>query len=243
MIQDQLLRVLLTLLFGGPGLFLLVEVIRSPHLRARIDAGTHGLMCVAMIAMAWPFGVNWPIAPQVAIFTLAALWFLGQLLIPGSAASGHAHGSGTFRVVALVYHALMMLSTVWMVAAMPSLMNISASAGGAPSMSGMDMPGVDTPRTSTGGPWHGFAITFGWIFVVIFGAASVFLLVVLVRQVVVRRTDPAAEDVESATADVDPLGGGVLTADRRTRPPALSVLLSETAMAVGMLTMVLVMVG
>ncbi len=242
MVPDRPLQVLLTVLFGGSGLFLTFQIIRAAHQHARIDAGTHVLMCVAMIAMVWPWGVDWPVAPQVVIFVLGALWFLAQLWITGPVSAGHAHGTGPFPVVASVYHAVMMIATAWMVVAMPTLMGDSSSVRGPTSMSGMHLSGADLSRyqMSTPGLSRGFAVASGWAFLAILAAASVLLTVIVVRQAVVRLTDPAAA-VEPEPAAADPLGGTVPTIDQRTRPAALAVLLSETAMAVGMLAMVVVM--
>lgn len=249
MVQDQLLAVLLTVLFGGSGLFLIVEGGRSPSLRGRIDAATHVLMCVAMIAMVWPWGVSWPAAPQVVVFSLAAVWFVGQLWVGGRGSSLHAHGGGPFRVAALLYHAVMMLATVWMVEAMPTLMITSsvavrATSTPATSSSGMDMPGMDAPGAvvSISGFSHGFAMASGWVLLVVFAAASALLVVLLVRQTVFRLSQGAVPS-GSEPASTDPLGSSTLTLDRRTQSVGIAVMLSETSMAVGMLAMVLVMIG
>ncbi|WP_226353602.1 DUF5134 domain-containing protein [Pseudonocardia sp. ICBG601] len=82
---------------------------------------SHVVMSVAMIAMAWGW-TGGPATPsgvlQLVVFGIFAVSFLAQAV-----AAGH-------DVVASADHAVMNAAMVWMVAAMPALMGMPATAGG-----------------------------------------------------------------------------------------------------------------
>lgn len=241
MVQDDLLRVLLTVLFGGSGLFLLAQLIRAQEPRARVDDGTHVLMCVSMLAMTFPWGDNWPVLPQLIVFGLATLWFLGQLFAPAPTGGAHRHGTGSVRLVAMVYHAVMMAAMVWMVGLMPTLMN--HAGGGTTGTTGTSMPGMNVPEhPATGGFPRGLAVALGWVLVAVFAMATLVWLRALILAATARRPGRAAPERERDSAVAD---SAVSTLDTavRTRPLVIPALLSEIAMAVGMLIMTLVMIG
>lgn len=131
MISSMLLRVLLTVLFAGTGLWcLLVAVRRFPRLRPpmtdRISWLAHAVMSAGMIAMAWPIGMSLPVSPQLVLFALITLWFLGL------AVRGHRPciGHGARRRLPHMHHAAMMGAMVWMLAAMPLAMSAGGGSGG-----------------------------------------------------------------------------------------------------------------
>ncbi|WP_397895792.1 DUF5134 domain-containing protein [Streptomyces canus] len=71
-------------------------------------------MGVLMIAMAWPWGTDLPVVPQVVLFSVGALWFV-------AAAPFRARGGSRGRVViAALPHVVMVGAMAWMVSAMGS---------------------------------------------------------------------------------------------------------------------------
>ncbi|MEU6536876.1 DUF5134 domain-containing protein [Streptomyces sp. NPDC047000] len=103
----------------------------------RVDHALHAAMGVLMIAMAWPWGMDLPVVPQVALFSVGALWFV-------AAAPFRARGGSRGRaVVAALPHVVMMGAMAWMVSAMDSFgaMPDGGGSGGAHDMAGMDMSG------------------------------------------------------------------------------------------------------
>jgi hypothetical protein len=140
MIAAHGLRWILTVLFTVITVFSLHRAVRpGPADRAPADRATHilhAVMGLAMLAMAWPWGVRLPAPPQVVLFTLAALWFALTTAIPrlgGRHPRGHS-----------VLHAVMMGAMAWMIAAMANAMAPAgggASGGDTTSMPGMAMGG------------------------------------------------------------------------------------------------------
>ncbi|MFG3132310.1 DUF5134 domain-containing protein [Streptomyces tendae] len=113
MIAASGLRWILTLMFAAPVLYGLWRlVLPTTGLTGRVGHVLHAAMGVLMIAMAWPWGMDLAVAPQVVLFTAGAVWFVGTSLIrPGGR-------SRTGAVLAAWPHALMMGAMAWMVAAM-----------------------------------------------------------------------------------------------------------------------------
>ncbi|WP_020498173.1 DUF5134 domain-containing protein [Sciscionella marina] len=148
MIESMLLRILLTILFAGTGLWCLHAAVRRfprvrPSVADRVSWIAHVLMSAGMIAMAWPWGMSLPMNPQLALFALVALWFLGL------AVRGHRPcvGHGNLRRLPHVHHAVMMGAMVWMIASMPMAMGGGGSSGGHHHMAMPGMPGMDMPAT------------------------------------------------------------------------------------------------
>jgi ribose/xylose/arabinose/galactoside ABC-type transport system permease subunit len=109
------------------GLYL-ARVRSSVGWSSRAAWSLHAVMALAMIAMAWPWGMRFPVIFSVLVFTASALYFAYLGLFLG--AVGHTP-----------YHAAMMASMVVMSVAMSSARPIS-SGGQAPRA----MPGVDMAR-------------------------------------------------------------------------------------------------
>ncbi|MEU6173624.1 DUF5134 domain-containing protein [Streptantibioticus parmotrematis] len=148
------LRWILTLVFALVTAFSVTRAVRpgAGHggsvSAQRVTHALHAVMGLAMIAMAWPWGMRLPVAPQVALFSLAAVWFVASVALDGRGMWTH-DGDGHPRLHGLL-HAVMMGAMAWMVAVMPDAMKggHSSTADGASPMA--DMPGM-TMSGSGGG--------------------------------------------------------------------------------------------
>ncbi|MBA5224645.1 MULTISPECIES: DUF5134 domain-containing protein [Streptomyces] len=138
MVAASGLRWVLSLLFAVPvayGVWRLV--LPGTSAGERVDHALHAAMGVLMIAMAWPWGTDLPVVPQVVLFSVGALWFV-------AAAPFRARvGSRGRVVVAALPHVVMMGAMAWMVSAMSSSGTASDGGGsaGMHDMAGMDMSG------------------------------------------------------------------------------------------------------
>lgn len=112
MIEMYGLRWLVTALFMLAGGYSSYCCVRPRWPVLRYCHGWHVIMCVAMMAMAWPWGMTLPIKPQLVIFICATLWFLWLGLSGGCCASDDPQRIRTR--LAMGYHALMMLAMGWM---------------------------------------------------------------------------------------------------------------------------------
>ncbi|MFG3248033.1 DUF5134 domain-containing protein [Streptomyces sp. NPDC048187] len=125
MIAASGLRWILTLMFAAPVGYGLWRLGRpATGLTGRVGHALHAAMGVLMIAMAWPWGMDLAVAPQVVLFTAGALWFVAASLIrPGE-------HSRTGAAKAAWPHALMMGAMAWMVAAMGTSGAMTGHGGG-----------------------------------------------------------------------------------------------------------------
>ena len=156
MIQGVLLRWAVTGLFalGAVECALPILTRRRPWPTV-LSHGLHVLMAVAMATMAWPWSMHFPATALAVLFGLAAAWFATMVVAARTPARRRLTG----------YHALMMLATAWMYAAMDGLP--------APSQAGAAMPGMDMAATGTP-PDAGWVTALNWLGALIFGAATVF---------------------------------------------------------------------
>jgi hypothetical protein len=144
------LRWILTLLFAVSAVHgVWRAVLPGTTAAARVDHALHAAMGVLMAVMAWPWGMDLPTGPQVALFSAGALWFL--VTAPFRRPDG-----GTRRGALLTAgpHVLMMAAMAWMVAAMSSSGAMAGGSGGG-GMEGMDMgdmSGLATMSLSGTGP-------------------------------------------------------------------------------------------
>lgn len=123
MISEPVLQWLLTALFAATGLNALANTVSTRSLVPAVGNGFHVLMSLAMIFMVWPPGTMLPAPPQVAIFSLGALWFLA-LILRGArtdASGGPGPGNAAHHPGYLVSHIVMMLTMVWMAITMASM--------------------------------------------------------------------------------------------------------------------------
>jgi hypothetical protein len=169
MTADVALRWVVTVLFG-----LSVAECAQALLAHRgqwptvVNHALHLVMSVAMIVMAWPWGMNVPTFPSMLLFLLAALWFAGL----GLAVSTQTHD----RLVN-AYHAVMMAAMAWMYAAMNGDLLTGTSAH-APNHPGMNMPGMGTPTTdpTADASGTGWIATVSWLLVAFFAGAAAYWL-------------------------------------------------------------------
>ncbi|MFE3168209.1 DUF5134 domain-containing protein [Streptomyces sp. NPDC059224] len=100
----------------------------------RVAHALHALMAVAMAVMTWPWGMSVPVTPQVAFFSLAAIWFLAAACFVRSSTAPLS-----YRLLHAAPHALTMAATAWMA----HTMRTGPSVGGGESGSSMvEMPGM-----------------------------------------------------------------------------------------------------
>lgn len=175
MIDSVALRWILTAAFAVLGMLYVVSSVRVGRAwTQRVSGAAHVVMCAAMIAMAWPWGMDIPVRPQVAVFALAALWFL--LL-------ARSNGTGTVRLYDL-HHVVLMAAMAVMVGSMPTLMDRSGSempqAVNMPAH--MSMPGMDG-NSSGGVPGYLIAIS-----IVLAGYFAVYTLWLISRTAGRRKT-------------------------------------------------------
>ncbi|MCV7075777.1 DUF5134 domain-containing protein [Mycobacterium szulgai] len=169
MIDDLVLRWVVT------GLFLLTaaECVLAIATKRRpwswvVSHGLHFVMAVAMVVMAWPWGVQLPSTGPAAFFLLAAMTFVTMsVVVARTPALRVRYG----------YHAVMMLATGWMYAIMnaqlfPARSSTQSTAEPAmSSMPGMDMAGTDMPASSGSLLWFS---AVSWLGTVGFAVAAVF---------------------------------------------------------------------
>ncbi|MCZ4521744.1 DUF5134 domain-containing protein [Rhodococcus ruber] len=142
MIADTPLRWATTALFVFAAGYCLYRITCAARWTVRIDHGFHLVMCVAMIAMAWPWGLGVPPIPQGVLFTAAAVWFAisAARTVPSSVGvDEHPHGP-----LMGSYHAFMMAAMVWMVAVMAGWLPGTAAHDHTADASPDDMAGMGT---------------------------------------------------------------------------------------------------
>ncbi|OPX13044.1 DUF5134 domain-containing protein [Mycobacterium sp. AT1] len=169
MIPDLLLRWIVTALFLLSAAECGYAIATGRRVWTHIVSQVlHLVMALAMVVMAWPWGMTLPTTGPMLFFAVAAVWFFAFTL----ARSGHRGINA--------YHAAMMLAMVWMYAVMsgsllPATSGGTSPAGGPgghhsmPGMPGMEMPDAadssGTPPFITGVNWLcavGFALAVLW---------------------------------------------------------------------------------
>lgn len=134
MIAETGLRWLLTAAFVATGAFCAYRCFRHGTAATRFSDVLHVLMCAGMVAMVWPAAMTFARIPQTILFTAAAAWFAGTLVVRRGDHGDHAGA-------AHAHHAVMMAGMAWMVFVMPSAMSgmvMSAPEHGG-EHAGMDM--------------------------------------------------------------------------------------------------------
>lgn len=187
MIADLTLRWIVTILFGlsiAECLYAFTAGHRS--CTGVVGHALHLVMSAAMVAMAWPIGMELPHRPPLVLFVLATLWFIGVAV--GT--------SGPVERLANEYHAVMMGAMVWMYAVMGGALlpgstdhSPAGTAASMPGMPGMAMPSPDGSTQMAQPQW---ITTVNWMFVVGFGLAAVFWL----YRYVARRRKGSAQRVQ-----------------------------------------------
>lgn len=167
MINDSLLRWIVTALFvfgAAECLFAMATAARQwPRL---VSQSLHLAMAVAMVTMAWPWGMTLPTSGPTKFFLVAAGWFIVGFVIT----AGH-------RVVN-AYHAVMMLAMAWMYAVMggsllPKLANGAVTGGGHAGHAMPNMPNMNMPEASAESLQNPPLIAgVNWLFAVGFAVAA-----------------------------------------------------------------------
>lgn len=136
---------LVIVLFGLTGGYYLVRFVLDRRWEDRVLNGSHLAMSVLMIMMPLGWSIHIPAAPQLVVFTAAALWYAYLLLFRPYAVSETAgsHHSGRPR---LLYHTGMMLAMVWMAVIMAP---VAGAVGPVPAEAAMIMPGMISSTTTT----------------------------------------------------------------------------------------------
>lgn len=153
MITDVVIRWVVTVLFG----LSFAEcgyALAAGHGRwtSSVNHVLHLVMSVAMILMAWPFGMIVPNRPLMVFFLGAAIWFV---------CIGVSVASGVRNRVVTGYHAAMMAAMAWMYALMDgTLLPGPSDTSGDPPASMPSMPGMNMSNADMSGAHSAHA---GWI--------------------------------------------------------------------------------
>jgi len=184
------LLLVLTAMFAATGLYSLVRLSALASGAAtegdRVAELSHLLMSIAMLGMTWGW-TGGPLTPsgvvQLVLFGLLSVWFLVPVLRPG----GH-HWMGR------IYHLVVQVAMVWMVAAMPALMGMGGAATAASGHEGhgatADVGEMTGMVMSGPPPW--------WVHLVT--VAFVMLLCVAALAWAIAAVRPARVPVPAATA-------------------------------------------
>ncbi|KQU01948.1 hypothetical protein ASG56_20735 [Rhodococcus sp. Leaf7] len=234
MIADGTLRWICTALFVAAAGYCVSRLAHVGRTRGVIDHGLHLAMCVAMIAMAWPWGLGVPLLPQGVFFGAATLWFVFTAAQGVLASVRRRVDVGRHGPVMAAYHAFMMAAMVWMVVVMAGWLPDTAAHdhSGGDSMAGdasahAHHAAMETSaRTSAGSEWVSlvsYALTLA------FAAAAILWL---------HRMFAVEQD--AALAPTTAKRGAVATVGRVYQPLTLAAA-CEVAMAGGMAIMMGVM--
>ncbi|MDJ0358501.1 DUF5134 domain-containing protein [Paenarthrobacter sp. PH39-S1] len=170
------------LLLGGT--YHLLQTVRSRHLTARVNNTLHALMNTLMAAMLWNVLPSTMLA-QIALLAGAALWFIIQAIARPEFKILCVSTQGRLKCL---YHSLTMAAAALMIAMMARTTG-HAQADGTP----MAMPMPAAHHTMTSAPHNSAAATstgtttFDHLpalaipLTVLFGAAAVIFLVLLLR--------------------------------------------------------------
>ncbi|MCR6487881.1 DUF5134 domain-containing protein [Amycolatopsis sp. OK19-0408] len=199
MITAEGLRWILTAMFALTGAFCAYRCLRQGTAAERAGDVLHVVMCVAMVAMAWPATMSIARWPQTVFFVLAAVWFA---VVAGTGAAHADHGG---RRVA-VYHVVMMAAMAWMVFVMPRAMSGMAGPGGTMEMAGHE--GMAMPVSGAAGSTPADVTTVALVLVAVFVVAG---LVFLSRAIDdARASRPPLRSLSGGANGVMALGMGLM---------------------------------
>ncbi|WP_367123334.1 DUF5134 domain-containing protein [Streptomyces phytohabitans] len=223
MIAATGLRWILTLLFAVPAAHALWCALRpGARAAARVDHAVHAAMGVLMAAMAWPRGMDLPAAPQIALFSVGALWFV-------VAAPFRTRGRTPLRTVLAAWpDVLTTAAMVWMLAAMAS--GTAHGHGGGGGAHGAHHTGGGSGAATMSLPGAGQSLTAGLLAAVLLALGVVRLAAALDRARAGRPAPRAPAPVAAGDVAVGDGGG-----------PALDDA-CHAAMALGMAVMFALMV-
>jgi hypothetical protein len=193
------------LLFSGGYHFL--QTTRSRRLTDRVNNSLHVLMNVLMAAMLWNL-VPATMLAQIAVLTGAALWFLLQAVARPEFKAFCAGSQGRMKCL---YHSLSMAGAAVMIAMMGQVTTGHIPAGAMPMPKAHHSMAAAVPSTAAAAIDHspGLAI----LLTVLFGAAAVFFILLLVRFRPTKTTlrDAAASHLSARTEHgLEALGAAVM---------------------------------
>ncbi|MGB7360655.1 MAG: DUF5134 domain-containing protein [Mycobacterium sp.] len=182
MIEDLLPRWIVTTLFVLSAAECVYAITTARRVWAHVASQSlHVVMALAMVVMAWPWGMALPTTGPMLLFAAAALWFVALTL----AHQGHRGINA--------YHAAMMLAMVWMYAVMSGSL-LPAPSGGASQAGGLGghhsmpgMPGMGMPAANSAGT-PPFITGVNWLCTVGFAFAALWWLY---RYFVARKAEPS----------------------------------------------------
>lgn len=167
MIESALLRWVLTVVFGGTAVwFLLCTARRGVAVPERISSMGHVVMSSLTVPMAWTWGMQIPTPPQIAVLSLAAVWFFVLAIGDSRSGSDRDHEGLSGRI----HHVMMMVAMVWMLATMPHLM---AATSHGPGFGGHHAPSSGTSGSVAKNPTTELPI---WITIVTVALAGYLVL-------------------------------------------------------------------
>lgn len=171
------------LLLSGSYHFL--QATRSHQLTDQVNKILHALMNVLMAAMLWNLVPSTMLA-QIAVLTGAALWFVIQAVVRPEFKTLCAGSHGRLRCV---YHSLTMAGAALMVAMMG---HVATAGHGIVPAGGMSMSNahhaMPAPAQSTAAPSFDHSPDLAILLTVLFGAAAVIFIVLLLRFRVTKTT-------------------------------------------------------
>ena len=127
MLSDSLLQWALTLTFSSTAMYSTVRLLADRKLLLIVGNVLHLVMSLVMVAMCWPWWSLLPAVPQTLFFSAGAVWFVAIAILQVRRRTTRA-GVGGHSAWHQVTHAVMMLSMVWMILAMPSGTNATTHA-------------------------------------------------------------------------------------------------------------------
>lgn len=167
MVTNPLAQWAFTIVFSATAMYAFCRmVVDRRHPVATVGNALHVVMSIDMVAMAWPVWSSIDALPQILVFSAGTGWYLivaglsaRRALLP-STIGGH----GAWHQIA---HALMMLTMVWMTAAMQFGSSDPMDMGNQAASEGMHMhSSLSTPVTLGGIALTGGLVVAGVVMVV-----------------------------------------------------------------------------
>jgi hypothetical protein len=177
--------------------YYVLQAIRSRQLKNRVNNGLSAIMNVVMASMMWHLGASTMLA-QIAILTVAALWFLLQAVARPELKALCTSKQGRLKCA---YHTVAMAASAVMVALMMGQMT---TAGSGTLAAGMSMSHAQHTMSATP-PSNGAALNhpldLTTVLALVFGAAAIVFLVLLLRLQVMKSALRIADPKFSVRAE------------------------------------------
>lgn len=188
----------LTVILLLSGSYYVLQAIRSRQLKNRVNNGLNALMNVVMASMMWHLGASTMLA-QIAILTVAALWFLLQAVARPELTALCTSKQGRLKCA---YHTVAMAASAVMVALMMGQMTTAGS--GTLAAGGMSMSHAHHTMPATApsnGAALGHSLDLTALLALVFGAAAIVFLVLLLRLQVMKSALHTADPKFSVRAE------------------------------------------